>query len=176
MIKKIVFVLFASSLLLAGCAAAKSANDLGVQESLVERQSPVEAPAAAPLAGEKSSYALDQSAASVDRLVIKNASLSIAVDDPLKSMDNISHMAEAMGGFVVSADMYQQSLSNGVKVPQVSLTIRVPAERLDEALSTIKTETNQPIITPWPSKWTSGWTDRCVKRSIRWATSSASCC
>ena len=147
MIKKIVFVLFASSLLLAGCAAAKSANDLGVQESLVERQSPVEAPAAAPLAGEKSSYALDQSAASVDRLVIKNASLSIAVDDPLKSMDNISHMAEAMGGFVVSADMYQQSLSNGVKVPQVSLTIRVPAERLDEALSTIKTETNQPIIT-----------------------------
>ncbi len=100
----------------------------------------------AAVSGEKSAYALDQTAASVDRLVIKNASLSIAVNDPLKSMDTISHMAEAMGGFVVSADMYQQSLSNGVKVPQVSMTIRVPAEKLDEALTTIKAETDQPII------------------------------
>lgn len=79
-------------------------------------------------------------------MVIKNASLSMAVDDPLKSMDNISHMAENMGGFVVTADMYQQSLDNGAKVPQVSMTIRVPAAKLDEALTTIKKETNQPII------------------------------
>jgi hypothetical protein len=56
-------------------------------------------------------------------------------------------MAEAMGGFVVSADMYQQTLSNGIQVPQVSMTIRVPSERLDEALTTIKAETDQPIIT-----------------------------
>jgi hypothetical protein len=51
-----------------------------------------------------------------------------------------------MGGFVVTADMYQQTLSNGAQVPQVSMTIRVPAERLDEALTTIKAETDQPII------------------------------
>jgi hypothetical protein len=145
MIKKIAIFLLVSSLLLAGCAAANSLRSPGADESVVVRQN-VEAPAMAPVAGEKSAYAQDQTAASVDRLVIKNASLSIAVDDPLKSMDNISHMAEAMGGFVVSADMYQQSLSNGVKVPQVSITIRVPAERLDEALSTIKAETDQPII------------------------------
>jgi hypothetical protein len=61
-------------------------------------------------------------------------------------MDNITRMAEAMGGFVVSAEMYQQTLDNGVKVPQVSITVRVPAERLAEALATIKAETNQPVI------------------------------
>ena len=54
--------------------------------------------------------------------------LSMAVDDPQKSMDNISRMADAMGGFVVSADMYQQTLSNGSKVPQVNMSIRVPVE------------------------------------------------
>ena len=79
-------------------------------------------------------------------MVVKNATLSIAVDDPLKSMDNISRMADAMGGFVVTADMYQQSLSNGVKVPQVTMTIRVPVERLNDALTTIKNETDQPVI------------------------------
>ena len=78
--------------------------------------------------------------------MIKNATLSMAVDDPHKSMDNISRMAEAMGGFVVTADMYQQTLSNGVKVPQVYMSIRVPVERLAEALTTIKAETTQPII------------------------------
>jgi hypothetical protein len=96
--------------------------------------------------GEKSAYALDQTATSVDRLVIKNATISIAVNDPVKSLDTISHMAEAMGGFVVSANMVQTTLRNGAQVPQVSLTIRVPAGRLDEALSTIKAETDQPII------------------------------
>jgi hypothetical protein len=147
MLKKIAFALIVSSLLLAGCAAANSLGSPGGVENMTVRQNlEVASPAMPSAAGEKSAYALDQTAASVDRLVIKNASLSIAVDDPLKSMDNISHMAEAMGGFVVSADMYQQSISNGVKVPQVSLTIRVPAERLDEALTTIKAETNQPII------------------------------
>jgi hypothetical protein len=149
MLKKIAFVLVILSVLLAGCSA-KASNSFSPEAPAIttelQRQSVESAAGFAPSA-DKGAYALDQTAASVDRLVIKNASLSIAVDDPLKSMDNISHMAEAMGGFVVTADMYQQSLSNGLKVPQVSMTIRVPAERLDEALTTIKKETTQPIIT-----------------------------
>lgn len=147
MLKRVAFVLVIISVLLSGCAAAAS-------------QSPIEAPSIAPdlqrqtISSEagnapspgKSAYAADQSAATVDRLVIKNATLSIAVDDPLKSMDNISRMADALGGFVVTADMYQQTLGNDVKVPQVSMTIRVPVERLAEALTTIKKETTQPVI------------------------------
>jgi PBP1b-binding outer membrane lipoprotein LpoB len=147
MIKKVSIALVILTLLLAGCSAASRDLRNAVEQppSAVSPDMYLSAEGAAS-SPEKSAYALDQSAASVDRLVIKNATLSIAVNDPLKSMDTISRMAETMGGFVVSADMSQQYLSNGIKVPQVSMTIRVPAERLAEALTTIKAETDQPII------------------------------
>ncbi len=151
MVKKVSFALLVFSLLLAACATAASPQR-SAAPGLVTMESQAPAmPAAQPgdlssATGSKSAYSVDQSATSVDRLVVKNATLSMAVNDPLKSMDNISHMAEAMGGFVVTAEMYQQTLDNGVKVPQVSMTIRVPADKLDEALATIKKETDQPII------------------------------
>jgi hypothetical protein len=149
MLRKISFALVILTLLLAGCSAASQNLNGGV--------SPEEAPPAvyevqreaitdSAFSPYKGAYAADQQAASVERLVIKNATLSIAVNDPQKSMDTISRMAEAMGGFVVSADMYQQTLGNGIQVPQVSMTIRVPADQLDEALTTIKAETDLPII------------------------------
>jgi hypothetical protein len=149
MYKKFSIALLILTLLLSGCAAAnlQSARDSGeVTTQNIEAPAPAAAPELYSYAGSKSAYSIDQSAASADRLVIKNASLSMAVNDPLKSMDTISHMAESMGGFVVNADMYQQTLNNGVKVPQVSMTIRVPAEKLDQALASIKQETDQPII------------------------------
>ncbi len=147
MIKKIAFTLVIASLLLSGCAAAtQSARSTLPNASSGMQSSESVAPAAAPLLADKGAYAIDQTTASADRMVVKNATLSMAVDDPQKSMDNISRMAEAMSGFVVNADMYQQSLSNGSKVPQVNMSIRVPVERLAEALATIKAETDQPII------------------------------
>lgn len=145
MIKKVSFALIVISLLLAACSPAGLRSS--TENDAVTEMMYAEAPAAAPLeSGEKGAYSQDQTVASSDRLVIKNGTLSMAVDDPLISRDNIARMAEAMGGFVVSADMYQQTLSNGAQVPQVSMTIRVPSERLDEALTTIKAETDQPII------------------------------
>jgi hypothetical protein len=146
MVKKAAFALVILSLLLAGCSA--TAKNFGAPQApaiTTDIQRVASEAVAAPSSG-KSAYSLDQTAASVDRLVIKNDTLSMAVNDPLKSMDNISHMAEAMGGFVVTADMSQQTLSNGVQVPQVTMMIRVPVDRLDEALTTIKKETDQPII------------------------------
>jgi hypothetical protein len=151
MIKKLSFALIILSLLLGACAGSSRNLQSEGRTDVVTEMMQVEAPAEAPMpatigAGEKGAYALDQTAASTDRLVIKNGSLSMSVKDPLISRDNIARMVDAMGGFVVSADMYQQTLNNGVQVPQVSMTIRVPAERLDEALAAIKAETDQPII------------------------------
>jgi hypothetical protein len=74
-----------------------------------------------------------------DRIVIKNASLSIAVQDPTKNLDAITQLAEEFGGFVVSSSLYNTTLANGAEVPQGNITIRVPADRLDEALERIKT-------------------------------------
>ena len=81
-----------------------------------------------------------------NRLVIKNASISLYVDDPTASGERIRKMAEAMGGFVVSSNVVQTQLSSGVQVPHASVSIRVPSERLDEALAAIRAETTLPVI------------------------------
>ncbi len=151
MLKKAAFAIVILSILLAGCSAkatnSRAPEAIGAPGITTGLEMPsVQSGAGVPAPADKSAYSLDQANTSTDRLVVKNASLSIAVNDPLKSMDTISHMAEAMGGFVVTADMYQQTLSNDVKVPQVNMTIRVPVERLDEALTTVKQETSLPVI------------------------------
>jgi hypothetical protein len=75
---------------------------------------------------------------SAERMVIKNADLAIIAEAPEESMQDIGEMAEKMGGFVVESNLYQQTLSSGARVPQASITVRVPAEKLDEALEQIK--------------------------------------
>jgi uncharacterized protein DUF4349 len=76
--------------------------------------------------------------AAQERLVIENADLSIVVKDPKARMKEISDLAQKLGGFVVSSNMYQNISSSGQQVPQGSIVIRVPSEKLDEALSKIK--------------------------------------
>ncbi len=80
---------------------------------------------------------------SVQRLVLMNADLSIVVDDPLLKLESIITMTEKMGGYVVDSNVWQNTLNNGVKVPHVNITIRVPAERLDESLDLIKTDVSE---------------------------------
>jgi len=58
-------------------------------------------------------------------------------------MEHINKLAEEMGGFVVSAVLSQTSLENGKEVPRASITIRVPAERFDEAIKRIRSESEQ---------------------------------
>jgi hypothetical protein len=58
-------------------------------------------------------------------------------------MDAIAEMAEEMGGFVVNANLYKQELDGGVQVPRASITVRVPAEMLNDALNQIKAESDQ---------------------------------
>jgi uncharacterized beta-barrel protein YwiB (DUF1934 family) len=74
----------------------------------------------------------------VERLVIRNAHLTLVVTDPAQSTEDISQMAQEMGGFVVSSSVYQTTYADDVLAIQASITIRVPAERLDEVLSLIK--------------------------------------
>jgi hypothetical protein len=73
-----------------------------------------------------------------ERLVIENADLTIVIKDPKSRMKEISDLAKEMGGFVVSSNLYQNTSSTGKEVPQGSIVIRVPSEKLDEALSKIK--------------------------------------
>jgi hypothetical protein len=73
-----------------------------------------------------------------ERLVIENADLAIVVKDPKARMAEINALANEFGGYVVSSNLYQSSTSLGEEVPEANIVIRVPADRLDEALERIK--------------------------------------
>ena len=73
-----------------------------------------------------------------DRLVIENADLAIVVKDPKARMAEINALASELGGYVVSSNLYQSFTSFGMEVPEANIVIRVPSERLDEALTRIK--------------------------------------
>ena len=99
----------------------------------------MEVPVAAPAATQ--SLAFDNSQSSERRLVIKNADLTIVVKDPVTKMDAIASMAESMGGFVVSTTTGESYLSDGTtKVPEGSIMVRIPAEKLNDALKEIKSD------------------------------------
>jgi len=136
------FILVASMLIVSGCQSAFApGQDIAVQE----------APASEPLVREvfvevdqgAGGFSASVPSLDVERLVIKNASLTIVVDDPAASMDAIGRMAEEMGGFIVNAQLFQTRLESGAEVPQASITVRVPAERLNEALDRIHAESDR---------------------------------
>lgn len=79
------------------------------------------------------------SAAAVERLVIETGNLSLVVKDPAVSAEAIRAMAEEMGGFVVSSNLYQTSYGDpAILATQASITIRVPSDRFQDALERLK--------------------------------------
>jgi hypothetical protein len=101
-----------------------------------------EMPAAEPMPGiviENAKLAWSNTAPQAqERMVIQNADLSITVKDPQVKMDAINAMAQRMGGFVVSSSLYSTYKPSGVQMPEGSIVIRVPSEKLDAALEEIK--------------------------------------
>jgi hypothetical protein len=149
-IASIALFILVAALVLSACAPQRA--DVSTQESYaLPAAPPMEMPAAVEeMAVNKTVYegesagGFDASVAqAAERMVIKNASLSIVVDDPAVSMENITRMAEEMGGFVVSANLYQTQTANGVDVPHASLTVRVPSERLNEAMGQVRAESDR---------------------------------
>lgn len=146
-------LILAASMLLGACAAEKS--------STYDEAGYYEMPAAAP---ELENYIAEESLATSgqgvsdrsytsgtgenaiasERMVIYNADLQIAVEDPITAMEDIIQMAEAAGGFVVYSNVYQYSSSTGRSIPRASVTIRVPAGDLDSVMDAIKNLTPDP--------------------------------
>jgi major membrane immunogen (membrane-anchored lipoprotein) len=133
MVKRILVSVMVIAVLLAGCAGAKST----VSESPQATRAAVLP--AAESGGAADEYAQTASqAAEAQRLVIMNASLSIVVKDPAAGMATIDAMATSMGGYVVNSNLYRSRLADGTEVPTASITVRVPAEKLTQAMENIK--------------------------------------
>jgi hypothetical protein len=142
---RLIIILSITALWLSACAQATPAP--AFERSIAPVNAPAQPQSQSQLdvaGGSKASNSTAQQ--TIERIVIKNGNLVIVVTDPAKSMETISKMAEEMGGYVVSANLDQTQLSSGVEVPHATVAIRVPAERLDEAMTRIKGETTRPII------------------------------
>jgi hypothetical protein len=124
---------------LTGCAAA--ATPAPSREAAVAPSAPG---VAADNFGGKTANTVAQPAAAQPRLVIKNAELSIVVDDPAGGMTAIMNMANEMGGYVVTSKSFTTRAESGADVPQAAINVRVPAEKLDAAMAQIKKLVKDP--------------------------------
>ncbi len=137
-------VLVLSVPVLAACGAAMRSAELPVSGEMPVAPAigaPVEMERAliSDAAGPGFAGATSAAPASADRLVIRNASLTIVVPDPSARVEAIADLAEELGGFVVSSSVYQSTFGEArVLADQASVVIRVPADDLLEALRRIK--------------------------------------
>ena len=152
--KKLTLTLFVLlSILLASCApAAKMTSEMAIMDSAIPQAPAAPLPAFEGGAVQNdyyaqespSSFAANVNQAAIERIVIKNADLSIVVAEPAEAMDTISKMAENLGGFVVNSYLYKTVTSNGVEVPAANITIRVPSQSLNSSLDQIKALVDNP--------------------------------
>jgi hypothetical protein len=78
-------------------------------------------------------------AAPVERKIIRNATLTLEVEQPGKAMQRIASIAEARDGFVVTSDSRQQTAAQGERPYEVvTVEMRVPATQFDAALADIR--------------------------------------
>ncbi|MEP7284890.1 MAG: DUF4349 domain-containing protein [Chloroflexota bacterium] len=88
-------------------------------------------------AGEQATPGAPQQVAQ-KRIVLKNATLAIVVQDTAQTLNAIADTAEKLGGWVVNSTTSQQIRNNNVKLTYGTITIRVPAEKLTDTLTTIR--------------------------------------
>ena len=146
--KRIVFVFVALTLVLAACgikAASTPSVDLyapgvGGAPSYENAPAPTQAYASPYDASKATGDVSAVGTALQERLVIMNADLTIVIPDPQAKVEAISQMATSLGGFVISMNMYQTTTQSGQTVPAGTISIRVPADKLENALSQIKAD------------------------------------
>jgi len=124
---KLLILTIISALAFAACGAAATPAPFEAAPAATQAPAAAEEPA------------VEGGAATNVRLVIKNATLSIVVDDPTATVEAVTRLAEGSGGFVVSTNTFKTTVGPESKtVQQASMTIRVPSEKLNEVLGQIK--------------------------------------
>jgi hypothetical protein len=149
MLKKSFFILVALAVLLSACATKllgapaptlAPAYDLYSNGATSEQGAPPAAPSKGAgtggTAGSNSDIAIAQ-----ERLIVQNVDMTIVVADVKNKMDEINQMAAALGGYLVAMKVNQIDMGEGDFASQGSISIRVPAVKLDEALTKIKANT-----------------------------------
>jgi Domain of unknown function (DUF4349) len=87
----------------------------------------------------ESANASQGSAQITERKIIRNAELTIEIDDPRKGLQKIASIAEKNGGFIISSES-KDKLANEQKLTSTTITItaRVPAAQFGDAVEAIR--------------------------------------
>ena len=137
-------VIAASVLLLSACGAmaerapATQAPAAPAVDAYGVGGAAVEAPAPAGFSDSSANSSEGAAGAPDHRIVLQDANLTIVVKDPQAKMAELTKLAEDMGGYVVSSQLYQTSAQNGAEAPGANVVIRVPSDQLEVALTAIK--------------------------------------
>lgn len=135
--------------LLSGCGAPAMTSEMPFEQKAAG-SGVVSAPpmAVAPMQADSANFEAASTGgneSAVDQMIMQNATIAIAVADPAKSMDVIIKMAEEMKGSVANSNIYKTHNENGLELPEAHLTIRVPADRMTEAMERIKAQVPDPV-------------------------------
>ncbi|MGD2162876.1 MAG: DUF4349 domain-containing protein [Anaerolineales bacterium] len=141
--KKIaIFSAMILTVLIVGACAGAASQARAPEQMIFESGAPSEMAFDAEVVAEESTFSANRASQSQveERLVIRNANLTLVVEDPAASVAEISALADSMGGFVVSSNVYESTFEQNVRATRASITVRIPAERLNEALAQIKAD------------------------------------
>lgn len=78
-----------------------------------------------------------------DREVIRRATLQLHADDTRAAFNEIVTLVQSIGGFVADATVYPTTSEEAE--PEVAMTLRIPADQLDDALGAIKGVANEVV-------------------------------
>lgn len=76
-------------------------------------------------------------------MIIRNADISLQVNNINSTMEKITQLAESSGGYVVNSNLVQDN--NNASNTTANISIRVPAQGLNNALSALKSLATQVI-------------------------------
>ncbi|MBN1304806.1 MAG: DUF4349 domain-containing protein [Anaerolineales bacterium] len=152
--KRTLFVILGLSLMLTACMASPASKEAmpadwsqgigSAAPDMMVAEAPMEMQAMTDEVRESNNSYTDE-AVLTQRMVIQNADLSIVAVDPQEKMAAIVKLAEKLDGWVVSSNQYQSYTHSGNPVPEGNITIRVPADKMNQALDQIKADAVEVI-------------------------------
>lgn len=131
--RRSIVIIISATLLLGACTADSSEDEVvagGTPASLVGREAPGEQPASD---GGGSLIEVDFTDG---RKVIRTARLELNASDTRAAYQEISDIVESIGGFIARADVGRVDSEDAQ--PAITMTLRVPTDRLSEVLADVK--------------------------------------
>jgi uncharacterized protein (DUF342 family) len=136
-------LLIAMGLTLSACAAGGEASTETMQASGEGAvMQPEEAALDSEITSDDGSMTLDLEVAT-DRKVIRQASLELHAANTRAAYEHIIDLVESTGGFLADANVLPTT--GGDEQPQISMTVRIPADRLNATMSAIKESVDEVV-------------------------------